>query len=170
MSTLHSLLSPLFLPSNSHTSHCLVNAPDVKGWSPIHHCAAARSPSLDILNALYYAGADVSLFTTHEHFTPLHCLARSSYIFQDDDRVSSLFVFISRLVREFRTPLAARDKEDETCIHIAAEHGSCINLLMILLDHDEHGQVRELRNSRGCVHCLAPFSLFSDLALQFDRP
>ncbi|KAF9026031.1 ankyrin [Hymenopellis radicata] len=149
MSTLHSLLSPLFLQSNSHTSHCLVNAPDVKGWSPIHHCAAARSPSLDILNALYYAGADVSLFTTHEHFTPLHCLARSSYIFQDDDRVSSLFEFISRLVREFRTPLAARDKEDETCIHIAAEHGSCINLLMILLDHDEHGQIRELRNSRG---------------------
>ncbi|KAF9029800.1 ankyrin [Hymenopellis radicata] len=90
-------------------------------------------PSLDILNALYYAGADVSLFTTHEHFTPLHCLARSSYIFQDDDR----------------DPLAARDKEDETCIHIAAEHGSCINLLMILLDHDEHGQIRELRNSRA---------------------
>lgn len=76
-------------------------------------------------------------------------MAKSAYTFQDDDRVSLLFSFISRLIRDFRTPLAARDKADETCIHIAAEHGSCINLLMILLDYDERGQVRELRNSRG---------------------
>ncbi|KAK0476396.1 ankyrin repeat-containing domain protein [Armillaria novae-zelandiae] len=142
---LHSLLTPLF----SCSSHLLVNAPDPKGWSPIHHCAAVRSPSLEILDALYYAGADVSLFTTHEHFTPLHCLAGSAYVFQDDDRVLSLVHFVSRLIWDFKAPLAARTKEDETYIHIAAEHGCCLNLLMILLDYDQTGAVRELRNSRG---------------------
>ncbi|KAK0204505.1 ankyrin repeat-containing domain protein [Desarmillaria ectypa] len=149
LAVLHSLLTPLFSCTNSHSSHLLVNAPDPKGWSPIHHCAAVRSPSLEILDALYYAGADVSLFTRHEHFTPLHCLASSAYVFQDDDRVSSLVHFVSRLIWDFKAPLAARTKEDETCIHIAAEHGCCINLLMILLDYDQTGAVRELRNSRG---------------------
>lgn len=149
LASLHSLLTPLFSYTSSHSSHLLVNAPDPKGWSPIHHCAAVRSPSLEILDTLYYAGADVSLFTRHEHFTPLHCLASSAYVFQDDDRVSSLVHFVSRLIWDFKAPLAARTKEDETCIHIAAEHGCCINLLMILLDYDQTGAVRELRNSRG---------------------
>ncbi|KAG7444851.1 ankyrin [Guyanagaster necrorhizus] len=149
LTCLHSLLTPLFSCTSSHSSHLLVNAPDPKGWSPIHHCAAVRSPSLEILDALYYAGADVSLFTSHEHFTPLHCLSSSAYVFQDDDRVSSLVHFVSRLVWDFKAPLAARTKEDETCIHIAAEHGCCINLLMVLLDYDQTGAVRGLRNSRG---------------------
>ncbi|KAK0495161.1 ankyrin repeat-containing domain protein [Armillaria luteobubalina] len=149
LASLHSLLTPLFSCTSSHSSHLLVNAPDPKGWSPIHHCAAVRSPSLEILDTLYYAGADVSLFTRHEHFTPLHCLASSAYVFQDDDRVSSLVHFVSRLIWDFKAPLAARTKEDETCIHIAAEHGCCLNLLIILLDYDQTGAVRELRNSRG---------------------
>src|SRR5690349_15971082 len=38
----------------------LVNSPDSNGWSPIHHCVSVNQPSIDILDALYCAGADVS--------------------------------------------------------------------------------------------------------------
>ncbi|KIY68729.1 hypothetical protein CYLTODRAFT_373966 [Cylindrobasidium torrendii FP15055 ss-10] len=149
VATLHSLLSPLFLSSHTQDFQCLVNAPDLKGWSPIHYCASGRTPCVQALKQLYYAGADVSLFTAKEHFTPLHCLARSGYLFLDEERISLLSDFLIGLVRDYRAPLAARDKEDETCIHIAAEHGQCLNVLVLLLELDTTGQVRELRNARG---------------------
>lgn len=153
---LHSLL---FAPLSSQvypSPPVLVNLPDTKGWSAIHHCAAAENPSIPILDALYCAGA-VPLFTTHEHWTPLHCFAQSVHRNLNDrpELRISLYQFINHLVHDLRTPLAARDKEDETCIHIAAEKGTCIEVLVLLLDCDASGIIRELRNSRGCVHFLS---------------
>ena len=107
-------------------------------------------PSIPILDALYCAGAEVSLFTTHEHYTPLHILAQSSSLpVEYSEHAMLLYHFAVHLICDLRAPLSARDKNDETCIHIAAEHGNCINLLMIFLDCDTTGCIRELRNSRG---------------------
>ncbi|KAG5653639.1 hypothetical protein H0H81_011741 [Sphagnurus paluster] len=156
LSFLRSLLFSPALPSSSPSSlypmstPVLVNRPDADGWSPIHHCVAASQPCIDTLDALYCAGAEVALFTTHEHFTPLHILAQSARISQHDrEDAHALYHFTVHLIRDLRAPLSARDKNDETCIHLAAERGQSINLLMILLEFDTTGTVRELRNSRG---------------------
>ena len=107
-------------------------------------------PSIQVLDALYCAGAEVSLFTTEEHYTPLHILAQSASLPDDDSKLALLLdQFTVHLIYDLRAPLSARDKNDETCIHIAAEHGNCINLLIIFLSFDTTGYIRELRNSRG---------------------
>ncbi|KAF8150880.1 hypothetical protein B0H34DRAFT_665892 [Crassisporium funariophilum] len=128
----------------------LVNLPDSNGWSPIHHCVAMELPSTEILDALYCAGADTALFTMHEQQSPLHILARYAHVpAGHPDRIHSLHDFIVHLVQDLRAPLSARDKHDETCIHIAAEHGESIDLLKLLLECDTTGAVRKLKNSRG---------------------
>ncbi|GLB44891.1 putative ankyrin repeat [Lyophyllum shimeji] len=156
LSFLHSLLFSPALPSSSPpalypmSAPLLVNRPDANGWSPIHHCVAAMHPCIDILDALYCAGAEVALFTTHEHYTPLHILAKSRRLSPENkEHAVALYHFIVHLIRDLRAPLSARDKNDETCIHLAAEHGNCINLLTVLLEFDTTGSVRELRNARG---------------------
>ncbi|KAG6810470.1 hypothetical protein H0H92_011734 [Tricholoma furcatifolium] len=156
LSFLRSLLFSPALPASSPpalypmSAPILVNLPDATGWSPIHHCAAAKHPSIDVLDALYCAGAEVALFTINEHFTPLHILAQSARLSPENpDHALSLYQFIVHLVHDLRAPLSARDKNDETCIHIAAEHGDCIELLITLLDLDTAGSVREMRNARG---------------------
>ncbi|KAF8896555.1 hypothetical protein BD779DRAFT_1608737 [Infundibulicybe gibba] len=121
---LHSLLFSPPLPPSSPPALYPMSSPVL----PIHYCVAMEYPLVDVLDALYCAGADVALFTTQEHHTPS---------------------ISSPNLRDLRSPLSAKDKNDETCIHIAAEHGSCIDMLLILLDCDSTGSVRELRNSRG---------------------
>lgn len=156
VSFLRSLLFSPVIPSSSPSAlypmsaPVLVNRPDSNGWSPIHHCVDAELPCIDILDSLYCAGADIALFTTHEHLTPLHILARSaSLTCKNSEAASALYHFIVHLIHDLRAPLSARDKKDETCLHIAAEHGICIKLLIVLLEFDATGGVRELRNSRG---------------------
>jgi hypothetical protein len=51
--------------TSSFPTTLLVNCLGHKGWSPIHRCVGATHSSIAILDALYMAGADVSLFTTH---------------------------------------------------------------------------------------------------------
>jgi ankyrin repeat protein len=107
-------------------------------------------PCIDILDALYCAGAEVALFTTHEHFTPLHILAKSALVSSDEpEEAESLYHFAVHLIRDLRAPLSAKDKNDETCIHVAAEHGHSIDLLALFLEFDVTGSIRDLRNSRG---------------------
>ncbi|KAK7032797.1 E3 ubiquitin-protein ligase XBAT33 [Favolaschia claudopus] len=144
---LHSLL---FAPSQSPSSVVLVNIPDAHGWSAIHYCATAEYPSISVLDALYCAGSVPSLFTTHEHWTPLHCFAQSNPRIPHDhpELLVALYQFAHHLVH-LGAQLAARDKDDESCIHIAAERGNCIEVLVLLLDCDVSGSVRELRNARG---------------------
>jgi hypothetical protein len=147
---LHSLLC-LVSTSNSSQLALLVNKPDHNGWSPIHHSVAMKRPSTEIVDALYNAGADVSLFTNSEHYTPLHCLAQREHA-----STHSLYLFTVHLVRNLHAPLNAKDRHGETCIHIAAEHGKFIDILMAFLDCDESCTVRNSRNSRGYavfLHC-----------------
>ena len=100
---------------------------------------------MTVLDLLYRAGADMSLYAKSGHGTPLHCLARNA-------RASmplSIQSFLHHLVADLRAPLPARDANMETCIHVAAEHGQSLNVLLALLECDTTGTVRELRNSRG---------------------
>ncbi|KAF8841811.1 hypothetical protein BDN67DRAFT_490026 [Paxillus ammoniavirescens] len=151
LSLIYSLLfSPQsFEPSPLDNGPILVNAPDVEGWSAIHYCVSVPNPSIEIVDALYRAGADISLFTTGEQYTPLHCLARLACVTDVPDSAQYLYQFAVHLVRDLRAPLSARDKNEETCIHVAAEHGECINVLYALLDCDPTGSIRNMRNSRG---------------------
>lgn len=146
ISALHSVL---FSSSVAHSA-ALVNLPDQEGWSPIHYCAAAEHPSIEVLDALYLAGADTSLFSTSGHGTALHCLARAGDTAYGTP-AESLRLFVHHLVRDLRAPLSAKDDRQETCLHIAAEHGHSIDVVVAFLECDTKGTVRQLRNARGCV-------------------
>ncbi|KAI0087275.1 hypothetical protein BDY19DRAFT_242332 [Irpex rosettiformis] len=143
---IHSILFPSApSPGPSRPIPYLVNHPDSDGLSPLHHCMSVEKPSTTVLDLLYRAGADMSLYSKSGHGTPLHCLARNA-------RASmplSIQAFIRHLVIDLRAPLPARDANMETCIHVAAEHGQSLSVLLALLDCDSTGTVRELRNSRG---------------------
>ncbi|KAK2460155.1 hypothetical protein APHAL10511_007834 [Amanita phalloides] len=161
------LYSILFPPPALHDAPAtrslplLVNRPDEKtGWSPIHYCAASERPNVHVLDALYCAGADVALFTKNEEATALHVLAMLARLPERgtgaeaesyDVRLAELYDFTIHLISDLRAPLSARDRNDETCIHIAAERGMCIELLMILLECDTTSSVRDMRNSRGLI-------------------
>ncbi|KIK62432.1 hypothetical protein GYMLUDRAFT_72662 [Collybiopsis luxurians FD-317 M1] len=140
-------LLTLFDPSIS-PSICppLVNYRDPNGWSPIHHSACMSEPSVKILDTLYCAGADVALFTEHEHYTALHCFA-----FSDHGKcpTEALYQYVSHLVHDLRAPLSATDKNGDTCIHIAAKHAHSPEVLQILLKFDPSHSVRDLCNAKG---------------------
>jgi hypothetical protein len=147
--TLASLLQPLTSSSAVRTNPppFLVNYPDVSGWSAIHYCVAAENPSSAILDILYAAGADVSLPTRSGQGSPLHCLARHATA----TTPSAVQDFIRHLVFDLCAPLCAVDPHEETCLHVAAEHGESMDVLIALLACDSTGTVREMRNSRGYV-------------------
>ncbi|KAJ7220173.1 hypothetical protein GGX14DRAFT_585918 [Mycena pura] len=146
IASLHTLLFP---PATAAAAPTLVNLPDAHGWSPLHHCAAAPAPSGAILDALFAAGA-VPLFTAREQWTPLHCFAQAGRHPPRAGRRAwgaTLARAVAQLVR--RTPLSARDRDDETCLHVAAERGACVEVLVLLLECDADASVRALRNARG---------------------
>ena len=147
ISALHSIL---FSSSFVARSPALVNLPDQEGWSPIHYCAAAEHPSVEVLDALYLAGADTSLFSTSGHGTALHCLARAGDTAYGTP-AESLRSFVHHLIRDLRAPLSAKDDRQETCLHIAAEHGHSIDVVIAFLECDTKGTVRQMRNARGYV-------------------
>ncbi|KAA1467547.1 ankyrin [Dentipellis sp. KUC8613] len=153
------LRSLLFLPSldtseaaSATATPVLVNMPDSQDWSPIHYCVSVRLPSIEVVDILYRAGADVSLFSRTGNCTPLHCLARRKRgpdSFRGPEATKLLYQFVVHLVRDLGAPLAALDHNRDTCIHIAAEHGDSAEVLRAFLDCDPDGTVREMRNSRG---------------------
>ncbi|KAI9000549.1 ankyrin [Trametes punicea] len=132
-----------------HRTSILVNRLDSHGWSPLHYCVCAEMPSIEVLDALFLAGADTSLYTTSWHGTPLHCLARKARDPVDDTQKYRLRSFIKHLVIDLRAPLSAKDGNGETCIHVAAERGQSIEVLLALLACDTRGVVRNMKNSRG---------------------
>ena len=142
----------------SFSNPLLVNRADSNGWSPIHHCAAVSHPSIVALDSLYMAGADVSLFTTREQFTPLHVLALRANI-RSNTSSRDLYLFAIHLIRDLRAPLSARDKDDNTCIHLAAERGQSLELLNAFLECDSTGYVRTLRNSDGYIYFFGGFHI-----------
>ena len=149
VSLLYSLLfsSQPFKPSPLENGPVVVNVPDIEGWSAIHYCVSVPNPSIEMLDILYRAGANVSLFTTGEYFTPLHCFARLARVTDTDDSVLNLYNFAIHLIQDLCAPLSARDKNKETCIHVAAKYGKCIDVLLAFLKCDLTGSVRNLRNS-----------------------
>ncbi|KAI0040093.1 ankyrin [Auriscalpium vulgare] len=135
-----------------HASFPLVNSPDADSWSPIHYCASVRQPSIDVLDTLYLAGADVSLFSPAGNYTPLHCLARRKRgpdALRDRTANAALHAFVVHLVCDLRAPMEACDTERETCMHLAAEHGDSAEILRAMLECDTGRLVAEMRNSRG---------------------
>lgn len=98
--------------------------------------------------ALYFAGADLSLPTPDEQFTPLHCLVSVSRS-PTAESLTSLLGFVVHLVRDLGSSLVAHDRNEETPMHIAAEHGTCLEVLAFLLELDSTGAAKEVRNSRG---------------------
>ncbi|KAI0768084.1 hypothetical protein BD413DRAFT_494063 [Trametes elegans] len=134
---------------NAHRTPVLVNRLDAQGWSLLHYCVCAEQLSIDILDILFLAGADTSLYTTSKHGTPLHCLARNAQEPMGLAQVSHLHTFINHLVLDLRAPLSAQDENGETCIHVAAERGQSLEVLFALLSCDARGVVREIKNSRG---------------------
>lgn len=138
--------------SASHRAPVLVNRLDAQGWSPLHYCVSSPTPSIEVLDALFLAGADTSLYTSSKHGTPLHCLALKAQDPFGSLNAVRLHHFIYHLVRELRAPLAATDEDGETCLHAAAEHGRSVEVLIALLACDVRNTVREMKNSRGYVH------------------
>ena len=104
-----------------------------------------EKPNLEVLDILYCAGADLSLYTRSGHGAALHCLAR----LPQATAPPGLDQFIRHLVLDLRAPLTVKDANDETCLHIAAEFGRSLDVLVALLACDTRGTVREMRNSRG---------------------
>ena len=84
-----------------------------------HHpsiIAPLKHPCIQTLDALYCAGAEVSLCTTNEHYSPPHILTLSAYLsVEDEEHALSLYHFTVHLIRDL--PLLGGDKNDETCIH-----------------------------------------------------
>ncbi|EPQ54025.1 ankyrin [Gloeophyllum trabeum ATCC 11539] len=138
------LLSLLFPQRLSSIDPLLVNLPDSSGWSAIHYCVMAHDPSVEVLDALYRAGAELSLFTQKEDWTPLHCLARYA-----GAESAGVYRFVLHLVKDLKAPLAAKDGDEDTCLHVAAAHGESSEVLRALLECDATGDVRRMRNAKG---------------------
>lgn len=134
----------------------LVNAPDSNGWSPIHYCVSSALPSIEVLDLLYRAGADVGLISKSGNSTPLHCLARRKTIGSNEPRgpvvEEELHKFVVYLCKNLRAPMRACARGGETCIHIAAEIGESVGVLKALLECDIDSTVRQMRNDRGFVN------------------
>ncbi|OJT15139.1 hypothetical protein TRAPUB_8311 [Trametes pubescens] len=137
------------LYQSQHPTSILVNRLDSHGWSPLHYAVCTENLSIEILDALFLAGADTSLYTASHHGTPLHCLARKALDPVGDMQVSHLHAFVKHLVVDLRAPLSAQDDNGDTCIHVAAEHGQSLEVLLALLSCDSRGVIREIKNSRG---------------------
>ncbi len=146
-----STIYQVFFPA-SHRATVLVNRLDSQGWGLLHYCVSSQAPSVEVLDALFLAGADTSLYTSSNHGTPLHCLARTAQDPLGSLNAVRLHHFIYHLVRELRAPLAATDEDGETCLHVAAEYGQSIEVLIALLACDVRSTVRAMKNSRGYVH------------------
>lgn len=152
--------------SQSHAAPILVNFSDETGLAPIHYvCSQRYSPSIEIADALYYAGADMGLYSTLG-FTPLHHLARTARDPKKDItelgsssepiqaiKDAPLYVFTLHLIRHLHAPLRATDGRGETPLHAAAEHGASVAVLKAMLECDKEyfgkESVREMRNERG---------------------
>ncbi|KAL5485689.1 hypothetical protein ACEPAI_6730 [Sanghuangporus weigelae] len=148
LSAVHHLLFP---SQDSQTPSVpvpvLVNYPDENGWSAIHYCVTLPRPSASILDALFLAGADLSLYTADNTMTPLHALAR----FGGSGNTGSfrLYAFIVHIVRDLGAPLGAIDLQGETCIHVAARCGRCADILMAFLECDVDGSIVKIKNNDG---------------------
>ncbi|EJD06435.1 ankyrin [Fomitiporia mediterranea MF3/22] len=147
-SAVHSLLFPSYYSQEPYIPiPAPVNLPDENGWSPIHYCVVAPRPSTAVLDALYLAGADLTLYTVDNTMTPLHALARFGGAISSGS--SRLYAFIIHLVRDLGARLDAIDLNGETCIHLTARYGRCSDVLMAFLECDPDGTTVKIKNNDG---------------------
>ena len=99
-----------------------------------------------MVEALYFAGADVNLRTAQGR-SPLHVLAQYATGADEDEYVIRDFVL--NFVHQFKASFACVDTRGESCLHVAAERGASPFVLAGLLLCDEEGRVREWKNARG---------------------
>jgi len=124
----------------------ILNRLDANGYAPLHHVVMCRPPSIAVVEALYFAGADVNLRTAQGR-SPLHVLAQYATGADEDEFVIRDFVL--NFIHQFKASLACADPHGETCLHVAAERGASPFVLAGLLLCDQESRVRELRNARG---------------------
>lgn len=124
----------------------ILNCLDANGYAPLHHAVMCRPPSIAVVEALYFAGADVNLRTAQGR-SPLHVLAQYATGADEDEYVIRDFVL--NFVHQFKASFACVDTRGESCLHVAAERGASPFVLAGLLLCDEEGRVREWKNARG---------------------
>jgi ankyrin repeat protein len=124
----------------------ILNCLDANGYAPLHHAVMCRPPSIAVVEALYFAGADVNLRTAQGR-SALHVLAQ--YATGADEDEFLIRDFVLNFVHQFKASFACVDARGETCLHVAAERGASPFVLAGLLLCDEEGRVRELKNARG---------------------
>ena len=124
----------------------ILNCLDANGYAPLHHAVMCRPPSIAVVEALYFAGADVNLRTAQGK-SPLHVLSQYATGADEDEFVIRDFVL--NFIHQFKASFACVDTRGESCLHVAAERGASPFVLAGLLLCDEEGRVRELRNARG---------------------
>jgi len=124
----------------------ILNCLDANGYAPLHHAVMCRPPSIAVVEALYFAGADVNLRTAQGR-SPLHVLAQYATGADEDEFVIRDFVL--NFVHQFKASFASVDARGESSLHVAAERGASPFVLAGLLLCDEEGRMRELKNARG---------------------
>lgn len=160
-----SINSPNSTPLPQAQVASVINRLDEFGFAPIHHAMMARTPDAAVVDALYYAGADINLLTSSRK-SALHILAEYAAPKNATERYA-LYSLVRHLVQDFRISLRHRDEQSETCLHVAAERGTCREILEALVECDDGGLVREFKNNRKCV-IFSIQSLFFQLALIDD--
>ena len=141
----------------------LINHQGSAGLGLLHHAVSPQQgcPSIGVLDELFRAGSDVGLFSTFG-LTPLHRLAwmahedakpAQGHEASQTTQRSSLRAFTTHLVHDLHAPLHATDKNGETPMHVAAEHGHSSSVLQAMLESDNmlvgRTSAREVKNKRG---------------------
>jgi ankyrin repeat protein len=106
-----------------------------------------RTPSFAIIDALYAAGADINLLTASQR-SPLQILVDTAEPTSPEENYA-LRSLVRHLVQDLQASILRRDEQMETCLHLAAERGSCREVLEALVSCDVGGTARELRNKRS---------------------
>lgn len=147
----HAAPSPA-LRSNKHSAaaaHCfaIVNRLDDFGFAPIHYAMMCHPPNFALLDALFVAGADVNLLTSKGQ-SPLQVLVQYATVMNHHEG-QAVRLFVRHLIHDLQASIRYRDDQFETCLHTAAEHGACCEVLEALVECDTEGTVREWKNKRG---------------------
>ncbi|KIM27459.1 hypothetical protein M408DRAFT_329928 [Serendipita vermifera MAFF 305830] len=136
-------------PLRAVAHYSVINNLDEAGFAPIHHAMMSRSPNFAIIDALYAAGADMNLLTSSLK-TPLEILVDYYAVSSTSPEENySLYLLVRHLIQDLQVSILHRDDQMETCLHRAAEHGSCRELLEALVESDVGGTARALKNKRS---------------------
>jgi hypothetical protein len=136
-----------FSPDIHTSQYSIINLLDESGFAPIHHAMKCRTPNFAIVDALYAAGADTNLLTSSQK-SPLQIFVNSAVPASPEEN-HTLYLFVRHLIQDLQASILHRDGQMETCLHLAAEHGSCREVLEALVECDVGGTVRESKNKRS---------------------